>query len=73
MRELMPLDGSKFVIRNRLGTVPLMGGCTVCERKFFAPLKLLKDAVGAEKYLRAKSDSHECRSRRHGWEKIFRP
>jgi hypothetical protein len=47
----MPPDGSEFFIFKRLGPVPLMGGCTVCGRKFFTPMALLKDPVGAEKYL----------------------
>jgi hypothetical protein len=60
---LMPADGLQFVILKRLGTVPVMGGCAVCGRKFFTPPQLLKDAVGAGNYLRRKFDRHECSSR----------
>lgn len=70
-RELMPIDGSQFVILKKLSAVPSMGGCTVCGRKFFTPSNLLKDAVGAGKYLRIKFDSHHCSSRRDDWERIF--
>ena len=59
---LMPDDGSQFVILKKLGTVPSMGGCALCGRKFFTPPELLKDAVAAENYLRRKFDSHECPS-----------
>ena len=65
-------DSSQFVIL-RLGPLPLIGGCTVCGRKFFTLTTLLKDAVRAEKYLLEKFDSHECLSRRHDWERIFQP
>ena len=71
-RELMPVGGSQFVILKKLGTVPLMAGCTVCGRKFFTPLSLLKDAVGAEVHLRGKFDAHKCLSRRDDWERLFR-
>ena len=60
---LMPNDDSQFVILKRLGTVPVMGGCADCGRKFFTPPHLLKDAVGAGNYLRRKFDAHECSSR----------
>jgi hypothetical protein len=60
MREWRPVDRQQFVILKNLGTVPKMAGCTVCGRKFFTPSNLLKDDVGAERYLREKVDFHGC-------------
>ena len=31
-----------------------------CERKFFTPSALIRDASGAEEYLGSKFDVHEC-------------
>ena len=71
-QELMPIDGAQFAILKKLGTVPVMAGCTVCGRKFFTPVSLLKDAVVAEGHLLLKFDSHKCQSRRDDWERLFR-
>jgi len=60
MRRVLPADGQQFIILKRVGTVPLMGGCTACGLKFFTPSQLLGDAAGAEHYLRDKFHYHEC-------------
>lgn len=73
MPDPVPFDGPQFVIHIRSGNVPVLAGCTRCAVKFFTPSELLKDAIGAGEYLRAKFDEHECESKakrhRHqrGW------
>ena len=42
------------------GKVPLLAGCTACQRKFFTPDKLVRDAAGAEQYLLDKFYCHDC-------------
>ena len=39
--------------------VPALASCTKCERTFFTPTKLMRDASGAEEYLGRKFDVHE--------------
>lgn len=49
-----------FVIVRYEGRVPAMASCGNCERKFFTPTTLSRDAVGAEEYLRRKFEVHDC-------------
>ena len=51
----------RFVIVRYEGKVPAMASCAKCERKFFTPTTLARDAVGAEDYLGQKFDVHQCR------------
>jgi hypothetical protein len=51
---------SRFVIVRYEDKVPAMASCIKCERKFFTPASLARDAVGAEKYLGQKFDAHQC-------------
>jgi hypothetical protein len=69
MPEPIPYDGPQFIVHKKSGAVPIMAGCTRCTEKFFTPSSLLKDALGAGEYLRAKFDSHECQShlKRRRW------
>jgi len=71
MREPVPVDDSQFVILKRVGRIPVMGGCKLCEYKFFTLPTLLKDAVGAERYLKQKFGEHKCLSLRDDWERRF--
>ena len=50
----------RFVIVRHDDKVPAMASCTKCERKFFTPTTLSRDAIGAEEYLAQKFDVHEC-------------
>jgi hypothetical protein len=52
-------DRSFAVLRHE-GKVPALASCAQCERKFFTPTALMRDAVGAEEYLGRKFDVHEC-------------
>jgi len=69
MPEQVPVDDSQFIILKRVGGVPVMGGCKLCEFKFFTQPTLLKDAVGAERYLRQKFFEHKCSALRHDWDR----
>src|SRR5437667_3580088 len=51
---------SRFVIVRYEGKVPAMASCAKCERKFFTPTTLSRDAIGAEEYLGHKFDLHAC-------------
>jgi hypothetical protein len=50
----------RFVVLRYEGKVPALASCARCERKFFTPTTLARDAVGAEGYLGRKFDMHEC-------------
>jgi len=50
----------RFVIVRYEGRVPAMASCAKCQRKFFTPTTLARDAVGAEEYLGRKFDAHDC-------------
>ena len=69
MAHPIPFAGPQFVVHTKSGVVPVMAGCTQCAQKFFTPATLLKDALGAGEYLRAKFDSHDCQlqSKRRRW------
>jgi hypothetical protein len=41
----------RFIILWYVGAVPAMASCTNCQRKFFSPATLLRDAIAAESYL----------------------
>jgi hypothetical protein len=53
-------DRRFFIILRYEGRVPVLASCAQCERKFFTPLTLARDAVGAEEYLGQKFDAHQC-------------
>jgi len=69
MAHPIPFAGPQFVVHTKSGEVPVMAGCTQCAQKLFTPATLLKDALGAGEYLRAKFDSHDCQlqSKRRRW------
>jgi hypothetical protein len=50
----------RFVVLRYEGRVPALASCARCERKFFTPTTLARDAVRAEEYLGHKFDVHEC-------------
>ena len=50
----------RFVILRYEGKVPALASCSKCERKFFTPPMLMRDASGAEEYLGRKFDVHGC-------------
>jgi hypothetical protein len=50
----------RFVIVRYESKVPAMASCAKCERKFFTPTTLARDAIGAEEYLVRKFDVHDC-------------
>jgi hypothetical protein len=54
------LTDRRFVVLRYEGKVPALASCAKCERKFFTPTTLARDAVGAEEYLGRKFDVHEC-------------
>ena len=56
MPDPIPFAGPQFVVHTKSGAVPVIAGCSRCTEKFSS---LLKDALGAGEYLRAKFDSHE--------------
>jgi hypothetical protein len=58
--EGTPRTERRFVIFRYEGRVPAMASCANCERKFFTPTTLARDAVGAGEYLRRKFDVHDC-------------
>ena len=45
----------RFVILRYDGKVPALASCARCERKFFTPSALIRDASGAEEYWEASS------------------
>ena len=51
---------SRFVIVRYEDKVPAMASCHKCDRKFFTPATLARDAIGAEEYLGQKFDVHQC-------------
>jgi hypothetical protein len=50
----------QFIIVRYEDRVPAMASCGKCDRKFFTPTTLDRDAIGAEEYLGRKFDVHEC-------------
>jgi hypothetical protein len=50
----------RFVILRYEGKVPVLASCEKCQRKFFTPPSLARDAVGAEEYLGQKFEVHVC-------------
>ena len=50
----------RFVILRYEGKVPVLASCEKCQRKFFTPPTLARDAVGAEEYLGQKFEVHVC-------------
>jgi hypothetical protein len=52
---------TNFVIFEREGKVPVLAGCTGCQRKFFTPVTLMSNHIGAEQYLWDKFIGHNCR------------
>jgi hypothetical protein len=50
----------RFVLLRYEGKVPALASCARCERKFFTPTTLMRDARGAEEYLGRKFDVHKC-------------
>jgi hypothetical protein len=57
----------RFVILRYVGTVPAMASCAKCDRKFSTPTTILRDAIGAERYLAHKFDLHQCPEERTRW------
>ncbi len=49
-----------FLILRYEGKVPALASCSKCERKFFTPPMLMRDASAAEEYLGRKFDVHGC-------------
>ena len=49
----------RLVVLRYEDKVPALASCTKCERTFFTPTKLMRDASGAEEYLGRKFDVHE--------------
>jgi hypothetical protein len=58
-RPAWQTDG-RFVVLKYEGRIATWGSCERCERKFFTPTALMRDASGAEEYLGNKFDMHEC-------------
>jgi hypothetical protein len=50
----------RFVVLRYEGKVPALASCAKCERKFFTPTPLMRDAVAGEEHLGRKFDVHEC-------------
>jgi hypothetical protein len=50
----------RFIILRYEDRVPVLASCAQCERKFFTPPTLARNAVGAEEYLGQKFDVHQC-------------
>jgi hypothetical protein len=50
----------RFVILRYERRVPVLASCAQCERKFFTPPTLARDAGGAEEYLGQKFEVHQC-------------
>jgi hypothetical protein len=44
-----------------------MAACAKCERKFFTPNALARDAIEAERYLVHKFDVHKCPEEPKTW------
>jgi len=45
-----------------LTTTPAVGICTLCNREFQVPVKLLSRVADAQKSLRTQFDEHKCES-----------
>jgi hypothetical protein len=58
---MLPMDERHFVILKYAGKTPLVAACEGCQLKFFVPMTLARDPVGAEEYLRQKYAEHYCR------------
>ena len=61
----------RFVIVRYEGKVPAMASCARCQRKFFTPTTLARDAVGAEEYLGSKFDAHCPQKSKRGTSRLF--
>jgi hypothetical protein len=44
-----------------IGTIPVIGVCTVCDRSFTVPLPALKRVVDAQESLRVQFAQHKCK------------
>jgi len=53
----------RFVILKYVGKTPSFASCEGCQLKFFIPMALVNDPVGAEDHLRGKYAAHDCRKR----------
>jgi hypothetical protein len=49
-----------------IGTVPVIGTCTVCDRTFTVPLPALKRVADAQESLKVQFGEHECKPEETG-------
>jgi hypothetical protein len=59
------VDRSYFSVLRYVNKTPALASCTKCHRKFFTPNDYYNDPFGAEEYLRAKFDLHQCSTSEH--------
>jgi hypothetical protein len=57
----------RFVILRYVGMVPAMASCTNCQRKFFTPATILRDAIAAERYLAHKFGAQKSQKTVRDW------
>jgi len=50
-------------VLNWIGTVPAIGGCTLCGLQFKVPITALKRVADAQESLRVQFAEHECNGR----------
>jgi hypothetical protein len=46
-----------------IGTIPVIGVCTVCDRSFTVPLPAIKRVADAQESLRVQFTEHKCSER----------
>jgi hypothetical protein len=44
-----------------LGTVPVVGVCTLCNREFTVPVTAIKRVADAQESLKLQFDQHQCK------------
>lgn len=49
-----------------IGTIPVIGVCTVCDRSFTAPLPAMKRVADAQESLRVQFADHKCKREETG-------
>jgi hypothetical protein len=72
MQEKLPLDAARCgkICRMRqrnlrvvkwIGTIPVIGVCTVCDRSFTVPLPAMKKVADAQESLKVQFAEHKCK------------
>jgi hypothetical protein len=58
---LLAMSERRFVILKYTGPTPTLASCSACQLKFFLPLEMIHDPIGAEEHLRERYGDHKCK------------